>query len=315
MPFQIHSMRFYRLFFFRFSPFLFTVLILHSCKAPLYEMKWQSKPVVADGNPQEWKIPLRFYDSKSKLSYTVTNDLKNLYICVRVTDDAGQMKVMRAGMQIWIDSTGKNNEAIGILFPQRVQAIPVDGTQPEHDRAESGSRKSGVTRAGNSTVRNHFLHDYKEMMLTGFHAPIRGSVPLNNEFGIQLGINWDASRYDSSFIMIYEAVIPFKTFYKNELSLADSTKQFGISIVVNALPAPKQTGGAHSGGGAHGGGGGGMNGGMRGGSSTGGRGGRGGGQQGGGQPANPLYVTDKIKMRMQLAVKPEPPSPVDLFNK
>jgi hypothetical protein len=242
------------------------ILILFvSCKAPLYETKWQDHEVVADGNPKEWKIPLRFYDNKSKLSYTVTNDLDNLYICIRITDDASQIKVMRAGMQIWLDTTGSNKQTTGILFPKRISQQP----DPVPQNSETNSKRtSGGHQVNMKHLRTDFQREYKEMQVTGFKAPIRGALPLQNDFGINIGINWDANRYDSSFIMIYEAVIPFKTFYKNKLTLTDSVKKFGVSIIVSQLPyAPGKSGGARGGGGSGmaGGGmrGGGMGGGWR----------------------------------------------------
>jgi len=289
--------------------FLFTLIlfILASCKAPLYQTKWQDHEVVADGNPQEWKIPLRFYDSKSKLSYTVTNDLENLYICIRVTDDAGQVKIMKAGMQIWIDTSGSNKETTGILFPQRTR----EQTDAPAQSSDSKDKRPDGRKINMKSLRSSFQKDYKEMQLTGFKAPIRGSIPLQNDFGINLGINWDANRYDSSYIMIYEAVIPFKTFYKNKLTSADSLKKIGISIIVNQLPHPPVKGGGSRGGG---GGGGGMGGGgMRGGGGMGGGGMGGGGRRGGGgggrsapEVQNPLYETNKVKMRMQLTLHPQP---------
>jgi hypothetical protein len=282
---------------------LLLISVMTSCKPDLYQTKWQSTPVIADGSPQEWKLPLRFYDAKSHLSYSVTNDLENLYICVRITEEAGQMKVMRAGMQVWIDTTGKNDQSIGILFPQRVQTAPADA--PRQEGKERGTRDPGAPKGAGIATRNRFLQDYKEMQLTGFHAPIRGAVPLINDFGINLGINWDSSKYDNSNIMFYEAVIPFRTFFKNKLSPSDSTRKFGMSIVVNALPAPKSSGGGGSRGGGSTGGGGMSGGGMHGGGG-GGRGGHGGSKGGTPAPANPLYQTDKIKMRMQLSVKQGP---------
>ena len=264
--------------------------------------------MIADGNPQEWKIPLRFYDSKSKLSYAVTNDLDNLYICIRITDDASQVKVMRAGMQVWIDTSGSNRQVTGILFPKHLTepADPV-ATNPE----TRGKRPGGGRPANMSGMRTRFQKEYKEMQLTGFKAPIRGALPLQNDYGINLGINWDANRYDSSYIMIYEAVIPFKTFYKNKLTVADSLKKFGISIIVNSLPRPatKTGGGSRGGGGMSGGGmggGGGMRGGGMGGGGRRGGGGGGGGQRGNPEVANPLYETNTVKMRMQLSIRPAP---------
>ncbi|HEV7230868.1 MAG TPA: hypothetical protein VGO45_06045 [Bacteroidia bacterium] len=282
----------------KYSTFFLALIFLAACKAPLYQTKWQDHEVIADGNPEEWKIPLRFYDDKSKLSYAVTNDLENLYLCIRITDDASQVKVMRAGMQVWIDTTGSNKQVTGILFPQRVIEPPDATPQPIAAPGRRGGRQS----SGIMNLRNRFQKEYKEMLLTGFKAPIRGSVPLENDFGIRLGINWGANRFDSSYIMIYEAVIPFKTFYKNKLSSADSTKHFGISITVNPLARPAAQGGSRSGVSAGGGGGG-----MHGGSGMGGGGRRGGGgQRSAPVVANPLYETNKIKMRMQLSVHPAP---------
>jgi hypothetical protein len=272
--------------------FFFVMIFLAACKAPLYQTKWQGHEVIADGNPQEWKIPLRFYDDKSKLSYAVTNDLENLYLCIRITDDASQVKVMRAGMQVWIDTSGSNKQVTGILFPQRVIEPPDATPQPV---PAPGKRGSGRQSSGIMNLRNRFQKEYKEMLLTGFKPPIRGSVPLENDFGIRLGINWGANRFDSSYIMIYEAVIPFKTFYKNKLSPADSLKRFGISITVTPLARPAPQGGSRSGASARGSGGGG-----------GGRRGGGGGQRSAPEVANPLYETNKIKMRMQLSVHSAP---------
>jgi len=45
------------------------------------------------------------------------------------------------------------------------------------------------------------------MELTGFKSPIGGITALVNNYGIKIGMNWD-----SSDILIYEAIIPFKHF-------------------------------------------------------------------------------------------------------
>src|SRR5438876_522138 len=96
---------------------LFLLALLSSCSKTIYDNVWQSKPVTVDGNSKEWEIPLRFYDSKSKLQYIVTNDSSNMYVCIRVTDERLQAKIMNAGMSVWIDTTGKNKQQVGITFP------------------------------------------------------------------------------------------------------------------------------------------------------------------------------------------------------
>ena len=50
------------------------------------ELKWQSSPIVIDGNEEDWDPTggnLRFYDSKNQLFYDLRNDSVNLYILVK----------------------------------------------------------------------------------------------------------------------------------------------------------------------------------------------------------------------------------------
>ena len=47
---------------------------ISSCSKEMYQANWQSKPVVADGFPTEWNLPLRFADVKTGLQYNITND-------------------------------------------------------------------------------------------------------------------------------------------------------------------------------------------------------------------------------------------------
>ena len=76
--------------------FIITVF-LFSCSKPVTGILWQYKPVKADGVLSEWQVPLRYFDDKSKLQYTITNDSVNLYVCIRATDEESQLKIVRSG--------------------------------------------------------------------------------------------------------------------------------------------------------------------------------------------------------------------------
>jgi hypothetical protein len=286
------------------------VLIFSGCSPALVSpLTWQSTPVVADGKLTEWKAPLRFYDSNSKLNYVVTNDKENLYICIRIPDEQSQMKIMRAGMDIWIDTTGKKNKQVGISFP-----LPAKARSSEEGSENRSEYKRGE-KGNTGRWRKKLLDESNEILLTGFNQPMNGLTARQNTYGLNIGINWDTNN-----IMIYEAVIPFRTFYKPELTKTDSLKDFGFSIVVNGISAPERNnsggGGGMPGGmgGGRGMGGGGMGGGggMPGGGGMGGRGGgmggghRGGGGMGGGggySQSNPLYETNKFWVKVRLASK------------
>lgn len=259
------------------------ITFMSSCSTTVYQNLWQSKPVTADGNPVEWPIPLRFYDKNSKLCYSITNDSANLYLCIRVTDEQMQMKILQAGMQLWIDTIGNNKQQVGILFPltSTERNIPMP-TELMKDQ------KTDV-----NVMMKEFIDKYNEMQLIGFKPPIGGLVPLKNDYNISIGINSDSAN-----LMVYEAVIPYKTFYKQTLSASDSTKIFGITIIVNALQMPKMSGSVPDGDmqrdGNFGGGGmpegGGQPNGMQ----------RGGGPPMQGSSGSPLTQVNKIKMKIQL---------------
>src|SRR5271156_4619244 len=93
------------------------VFVFYSCSHETFSGVWQKTPVKIDARLNDWEIPLRLYDDETKLNYTVTNDADNLYICMRASDSHVQMKIMEAGMQVWIDTAGKNQHSIGIFYP------------------------------------------------------------------------------------------------------------------------------------------------------------------------------------------------------
>jgi hypothetical protein len=273
---------------------LLTIIV--SCTHYIYIRKcvWQDKAVVADGKPTEWAIPLKYYDDKSKLQYCISNDRDNIYFCIRATDEQAQTKIFRAGMQLWIDTTGKNEHHVGILFPLANGA--------KKSEQNKGQQKIEEKHDGGGGFKNKFLNGYKEMELAGFMSPVtNGMNPIQNSYGILANINWDSSE-----VMTYEVVIPFKTFYRETLALSDSSKLMGVSIVLNGLPMPEGSGGggSHGGGGRHGGGG--MPGNVPG-AGSGMPGGGGGASHGGAGGVGPgstyLYETNSIKMTLELSVK------------
>jgi hypothetical protein len=231
--------------------------LLFSCThyVYIYKSQWQKDKILIDGKATEWHTPLNFYDNKSKLQYTVTNDDTNLYVCIRATEQQTQMKMFAAGMEILIDTSGglnKNQQQFpSILFPQGRKKI-------DENSMEESTRNQNPDAGSLKAQR---LLEFNNMKLIGFKPPINdGIYPIKNNYNISVSIDSDNDR-----IVTYEAVIPFKTFYKNSLSSADSSKIINVSIILNALPLPdgRMEGGPPGGGSIPPGGmGGGMNNGM-----------------------------------------------------
>lgn len=298
----------------------FGIILLFSSCTPTASLKsnWQSKPVSIDGNASEWFIPLRFYDPETKLNYNITNDNENMYICIRIVDELSQAKVVRNGISIWLDTASKKNKACGILFP--VPDKNADEYQPDgSSRGGDGSpnRGSGGKQVGSlDNIKKKFLQTANQMQLTGFKPGIPDFLAAtSNEHGINVSINWDINN-----IMIYEASIPFRTFYKPKLNAKDSTKNIDVSMTIQGFPAPEKKddgnnsgNGGGMGGGGMGGAGGGMSGNGMGGRGMGGAGGSmgGGGMSGSGRnmragstaEVNPMFETKSFWVKMRLSAK------------
>lgn len=153
-------------------------------------------------------------------------------------------------------------------------------------------------------MKQRILSPANEVQLVGFKNPHNGIISLlNNTSGISAAIN-----IDSLGMMCYEAIIPFSTFYKNELTPADVNKAFTYEIRINGLPAPEShekgsgdqgmdegvnRNGGSMGGGHHEGG---QHGGMAGGGEHGGGGGN-------NTASSDLYVASHITQKLKFSVK------------
>ncbi len=91
----------------------------------------QMKPIVVDGDASDWQVPLAYYDKDTKLSFSVSNDSTKLYFCFEAFDQELQTKIIRGGLQIYLDTNGGTSKDISMLYP-----VPSTYQRPE---AQSGS--------------------------------------------------------------------------------------------------------------------------------------------------------------------------------
>ncbi len=224
---------------------------------------WQDKPIAIDGNLDDWPSPLPYYDEKSTIAYDVTNDRDNVYIIMKASDVQLQRKIMRAGMKVWIDSSGKKEQSTYINYP-------LESSEPMRTMQGEGAKPNPAERK--KRMEDHL----RNIVFAGFDG-CNGSflVAQTNSCDIHVSIG-----YDDFNQMIWEASIPIKSFYK-KISHKEDGKVIAVCFEIEGI---KRTGNDGGEGAGRGGGSGGMRGGgggMRGGGG-GMRGGGGGGMRGGG---------------------------------
>ncbi len=223
-----------------------SVLLLCACKSTeeaASHARWQSSPVVADGRATEWEIPLRYYSKGGKVGCSVSNDNNNLYVCIRSADQETRMKMIRAGMTVAIDISGKKINVSSINYP-----LAKERTQ--RSREEIKAMRAAQTQVTDyPSGKQRILQDQTTMNISGFRNIQNGDNPLKTQSGIMVCMN-----LDSFDVFTYEAVIPFKTFYKEQLLASDTSKMITLYIQVNGMSVPGTAG--MTGRGGHGGAGG-----------------------------------------------------------
>src|ERR1700733_16221077 len=102
------------------SVFLFSfvsILSILSCGSSHHSGKgkavlpgtWQPEPIVIDGDSKDWPSPYPNYDAKAMVAYATSNDKENLYITMETGDELTQIKILKQGMIVSIDTSGNKD--------------------------------------------------------------------------------------------------------------------------------------------------------------------------------------------------------------
>jgi hypothetical protein len=138
-----------------------------------------------------------------------------------------QTKILRSGLELAIDTLGGKTFQVKIKYPfGNAQVIPTIQTpNPEATKEANANRDRNAFRL-------KLLAEAKEVQITGFKPPLGNVITLSdaNNTGISAAIN-----INQRGIMYYEAVIPFSTFYKNELTPSDSNRVFNYQLKIDPV--------------------------------------------------------------------------------
>jgi hypothetical protein len=251
------------------AAFFLSGLLFAACSPKLAPVgHYQDSTVVVDGVPADWSLPLRFSNAAYTLQYNVTNDGKNLYVCVTSADEATQFRILRSGMTLYFDPKGDKKKEISLHFPIQKQPDP----SANRSRGGYGTNTSGASR---DTRKEELLLQSDYYNTTGFVDLENGQFGVTDTKGpihVAIKLNSDDS------LLVYEVAIPLKNILGPDWAAKAAKKNFSVGVVLDAVAG---SGGGGGGGGMRPGGFGmrGMGmGGMRGGGMGGGGGRRYGGQ-------------------------------------
>ena len=206
---------------------LLTTSLGHAQKFILSSL-WRDSVITVDGSPADWDQPFRYFDSKSKLQYSVVNDAKYIYVSVKTNDPKAEMKIMRAGMDVWFDVGGKKKDIGTVRFPVKVNPKLEVNSDPT-DMEQQVVEKPDVVK-----MKADWSSTVKDIHTQGFkNIPAVIAEADSGKYGIQAAISWGRGED-----MTYELRVPFSAFYKDELTGADTVRPITIGIKAYAMDLP-----------------------------------------------------------------------------
>lgn len=195
-----------------------------SATAPVKAL-WQSQPLYIDGSDNDWVRPLPYSIKEEYVSYSISNDEKNLYILVTTASRQEQQKIIEGGMSVWVNTKGdrSNGDAVGIGYPLNEQ----------NDRDRQLMQEAQPQRYQNKTVRLEDRHTYA---LYGFNkdTTIRSyTYGEKNPVGVNMRMD-----YNNHGDIVYEAAVPLQSLYPEHTpGTPFSTGNLAVGIFIEPLPS------------------------------------------------------------------------------
>ncbi len=204
--------------------------------SPLMPGTWQSTPIVIDGDCTDWPSPYPNYDSKAMVAYATSNDKENLYITMQTGDPLTQVKILKQGMTVSIDTGGSSVPQYNIHFPLQNETNLSDlftGTGESMQLSRFFDRNIAKT-----------AKDCNQFTLEGF-PECSGGFVVSQTLPCGISVSLSIDNYKQ---LVWEAVVPFSVIYnKKQITAADAKRDIIVCYSVKgfkntsgkvAAPAP-----------------------------------------------------------------------------
>jgi len=175
-----------------------------------------------DGKINEWPAQRFETDPATEIKYAVDNDSQNLYLAMTIPNFPTQMKIMRQGMELYIDLKGKKKEGKGIDFPVKRDVADNNSMMDfrgQRNEENNGQESAEQRKANMKAMRAAMALTLISMKVFGFsNDPQEQRLDMPGSANI-------AYAWDSTEVMNIEYRIPFSLFGN-----ASSLNQKNISI-------------------------------------------------------------------------------------
>jgi hypothetical protein len=241
---------------------LLVVASLTGCSDLELESTWRDRDIVIDGDARDWR-GLTTYVEKGNIAVGVTNDRRDLFLCLHSPTREVAAQIVMRGLTVWFDPDGGTGRTLGIRCTIGMQDMPRPG-EAMTDREKM--REMVLERVGEAA---------SEVEILGPDDQVYGRFPVGDLTGLEIAVAYTGGR------IVYELKLPLtKTEdspyalgvnWEKKVSIGFVTPEIDMGAMREAVRESmddrQPPGGGGRGGGVPGGGmpGGGPSGGMRGG--------------------------------------------------
>ena len=183
----------------------FIAFVFVSCSSSQQVTSQQNNGnIKVDGDHSDWK---QLNNMKGEnISFGFSNDASNLYVSMITNDRSKIMKILRGGLEVWIDP-GNSDDKIGIRFPEKPDPAAMreqfkNQKMNEPPNQQNNQKPEMQDRNEMDPGMSNFLAQQKELYVIDEDGKVLKSYPINGEL-YQASIKIDKNN------LCYELKIPF----------------------------------------------------------------------------------------------------------
>jgi hypothetical protein len=174
-----------------------------------------------DGNATEWNNQFQAYNRATGIFYSMANDNDNLYLAVQATDQLIIRKIMNGGITLKIDTGGKKNSGVAIIYP-----IFARNDRPLINLKDKPTDATKLDSLIN-VVNKRFAEKSKEIKIQGIKLIPDSLISIYNQDDIKV-----AALFDHAAAYTYELAIPLKY-----IGMQDAkASKFNYTIMLSGSP-------------------------------------------------------------------------------
>lgn len=196
----------------------FTFLLINS-KSFSQSINFANTKINVDGNEIEWHNYKQNAEEYSKTNYSVAIDNRYFYFFCKFKEKSTQMKVLRAGLEISIDTSGKNANNVSVIFPY--------SSDRENNDMYSHSFTGIKADMDFEASKFSLIEKCVRIKLNGMKNGLSDAM-LNktNSVNVLAAVNFDSQNN-----LIYELAIPINLIFEGNIKTYKTPFSFQYNIL------------------------------------------------------------------------------------